>query len=370
MARKHIKALGRLVLAAGIAGGALVGGGLTVKPVQAQTSRLGSAPAATVSADKGWTPKQIPNYRDGMRDLITGLSDYGKGRAPRFLILTREGLGLTVKSERESQIEVLSQTSDPDHPVAGMIPTGSPFRRYVRSIDGVVMNDQYCVPTVDSSASLGFIKMLQSNGLKVLSVDHCADGKAAATAFSTAWRQGVLAQADQAPQGLARVPSGVPGGENSENISTLAEARNILFLDNNAGYTSKRDMLAALRNSNFDVVVMDVFFRDRDPLTPDDLRSLHLKKVGSRRLLLARLELSHASDTRYYWKKDWKVGSPAWLAAPILANPGSYDVNYWDPDWKALVGKAFAGIMDLGFDGVVLEGVDAYKPLEARTPLK
>lgn len=338
-------------------------------PADAQTAPTtkGDAPqpAPSITGD----PLKIPDYRGNLRDIITGLSDYGKGRNARFLIITREGLGLTVKDQREMRMEALLHPNpDPRFPVA-VTPIGSPHRRYVKAIDGVVMNDQYCVPTVDSTASAGFIRMLQDNGLVVLSVDHCDTNKMVTSALAEARKQGVLAHADTTPKGLDRVPFDPPAGENANNIDSLGDARNVLFLDGNAGYASKDDLVVALSLTNWDVIVLDAFHRDRTPLTPADVKILKQKKLGTRRLVISRMDIAHAKDTRYYWKKDWKIGDPEWIAGPVVAVPGEYDVKFWAPEWRAIIGKTFAALMDLGFDGVVIEGADAYKPLEARFPL-
>lgn len=85
---------------------------------------------------------------------------------------------------------------------------------------------------------------------------------------------------------------------------------------------------------------------------------------------MARMNIAYARDTDYYWKESWKVGDPDWLAMPILSTPGTFRVNYWAKGWQTILGKTFAGLLDLGFDGVVLEGVEVYKDLEKDSPVK
>jgi hypothetical protein len=53
------------------------------------------------------SPMQIPDYRGSLRTMIAELSGYAKGRNPDFLIITREGIGLTVKEKREADVERL-----------------------------------------------------------------------------------------------------------------------------------------------------------------------------------------------------------------------------------------------------------------------
>jgi len=49
--------------------------------------------------------------------------------------------------------------------------------------------------------------------------------------------------------------------------------------------------------------------------------------------------------------------------------PGSYVTDVDDPQWKELLGKYLAGIIDLGFDGVVLDDLDTYLWFEELMPL-
>lgn len=311
----------------------------------------------------------IPNFRDYYRDTVTALADYARGRKPNFIVLTREGLGLLLKSPREAKLEDILHpaVTDPSVPAVPRIPIGAQQRRFIRAIDGVVMDGQYCGKTV--SASDGYITMMRNAGLSVLSVDHCETAKAAGAAWLTARKQGILAHADAQKGPLGIVPAGTEFGENQLNITTLAEARNLLVVDDNAGYASKTDLLKALGGTNSDVLVIDAFHRDRTSLTPAEVHALKFKHLGARRLVLARLDISHASDTRWYWKEEWIPGQPDWLIAPVLDTPGTYEAAVWAPEWRAIIGRTMSGLMDLGFDGVVIEGIDTYQILEARTPL-
>ena len=80
------------------------------------------------------------------------------------------------------------------------------------------------------------------------------------------------------------------------------------------------------------------------------------------------MSVGFAEDERFYWERDWEVGTPTWIQG-LGERPGQYTVEYWNPAWKAIIGRYFAGIMDLGFDGVVLDGVEAYRRWEFMTPL-
>lgn len=312
-------------------------------------------------------PLPVPNYRKALRDTVIPLADYAEGRDPGFLLLSREGIGLLIKSEREAKLERLALEDLPEEARVPTTPVGTLHRRYARGLDGVIMDDQYCGPM--ATASDAFVDMLQDNGLNVLAVDHCASTEAAARAYRHARRDGIVLHVDTGDGPTERVPGWAPYGENADNVTTLADARNMLVLDSNSGYGSKDDYVGALRESNFDILVIDPFYRNTTALTAAEVRDLRFKKLGARRLVLARMNLTHAQDTRWYWKDSWDVGTPEWIFAPVPGMPGTYEVDYWRPDWREITGRTFAGLMELGFDGVVLEGMDIYKPLEKALPL-
>jgi hypothetical protein len=355
-ALRRLALLAALVAAAGAAGAAA--GVMAAGPAIAQPAM--EAP---------------PDYRDALRGIVSTLAQYAKGRDATFQVLTREGLGLVIKSERDAALERLTDPAAAEEARA-VAPTGYPVRRYVRHLDGVVMNDQYCVATKAArTASDAFIAMLQESGLTVLSVDHCPDSRSAIAGWTAARRQSVVAHVDTltgeaAMNGLQRVPGGRPPGENPDNITRLSQARNLLLLDGSSGYADKASLVLDLASTNYDILALSPFHRHGDPLTAAQVKALTYKALGARRLVLARIDVTQAWDTAYYWKDSWRLGDPAWLRAPDPRHPGAYDVDFWDGDWRAILGQTFAGIMDLGFDGVILEGVDAYGPLEAKEPLQ
>lgn len=305
-------------------------------------------------------PLQVPNFRDGLRETVQTLSTYGKGRSRSFIIVIREGLGLLIHSTWEARLQEATAEGQEG---ARLTPAGRLQRRFIQSIDGVVLDGQFCSDPV--TASPGYMDLIAESALVGVVVDHCGTVDAARDAYSAARKAGLLPHVDTGAGPLRRIPGGAPFGENPSPVTSLSQARNILVVDANDAYPTKQDWLQALRKTNHDVLVIDPFHRDREPLTNAEVASLKTKNLGSRRLVLARLHVSEAADTRWYWKRDWTPGEPVWLGDEVNGRPGVHTVQYWHPGWRALVGQAFAGIMDLGFDGVVLEGMEAYEPLEA-----
>lgn len=309
-------------------------------------------------------PIAVPDYREPLRELVMALSDYAKARAPNFLVLSREGIALAYKDERQVRMEELAR--DPKAPERVTEPEGTPNRRYVRVLDGIIMDDQWCGER--PTASPAFLDMLKGTGVNMLVVDHCGSTEAAGDAYKAARKAGVIPHVDSGTGPLDRVPKGV-WGENPDNVPSLSGARNLLLIDDTMRYGSKDAWVMALQDSNADILAIPSFWRDREPLTAAEVHSLKFKKLGARRLVLARMDATHGRDTAYYWKRSWKVGDPAWLMQPVLSKPGTFDVQYWDPAWREIVGRTFAGLVDLGYDGVVIEGLDVHKAREVAFPL-
>ena len=310
---------------------------------------------------------QIPNYRSFMRDIVMDLSTYARGRNPKFVVVTRPGFDLLTWSRREFDLEDVKHDRTAKLAPDAIVPVGAPMRRYIQSIDGVVLNGQFCAPL---RVPHDEIDAMQKQGVKMLAIDHCLNGDAAAAGIKNAISSNIVAHLDtDSDDVFAKIPQRRPSPENSANVETLNVAKNMLVMLDSRGYASKEEWLAALAATNYDVVVTDAFYKGNQALTAAEVRSLKFKQIGARRLVLARMNVGYAEDERYYWERDWKIGAPTWIKALGPERPGTYVVEFWNPAWKAIVGKYFAGIMDLGFDGVVLDGIEAYRRFEFMTPL-
>jgi len=310
---------------------------------------------------------QIPNYRDSMREIIEELALYAHGRDPKFIVTTRGGFDLLAWSRREFDLAEIKRDPLARIPGDAIMPIGMPMRRYIQQLDGFVLNGQFCAPLrVPRDDLQAMVKM----GLKALSIEHCRDIDTASAALRAAIQTSVVAHIDIDDSDIfAAVPRSRPAPENSGNVQVLGAARNMLVMLDTKGYESKEEWLAALQATNYDTLIVDAFYKGDQALTKNEVHSLKFKEMGARRLVLARMSTGYAEDERYYWKREWRIGEPSWIQALGQDRPGQYVVEYWNPAWKAIVGKYFAGIMDLGFDGVVLDGVEAYRRWEFMTPL-
>jgi len=86
---------------------------------------------------------------------------------------------------------------------------------------------------------------------------------------------------------------------------------------------------------------------------------------GGEKIVLCYMSIGQAEDYRFYWQREWYENPPTWLDEPDPDWAGDYWVRYWDPEWQAIIYGSSESyldrILDLGFDGVYLDRVDAFE---------
>ncbi len=391
-----------------------------------------AAPAAAQDRPPGWQPPPpilVPNFREQWREVVSELATYVKQRNPNAVVLMRGGAELLVKGEREVQWD---DVQDPDgRNYERRLPLGTVFREFIKPLDGLVLDGLYCGPyrfekplgetirerkaldaklaedrahgiqrppvatpmgpfSIDPAKELAraaeirrkaevaerqrrevyAIEAMRGFGRRILSVERCATPAEAEAARARAARDQILAFAKADDSRLDRLPPGHAPLENSDPVRSLTAARNWLVLLDAEHYGTRAEWVSALDGTNYDILVIDVTHRGDDPLTKADVATLHYKALGAPRLVLADIPIGRAFDTRWYWRKGWTAGNPAFLYAPDRTQPGAYIADLANPKWKELLGKYVAGAMDLGFDGVVFDDLDTYLWFENLMPLE
>ena len=371
--------------------------------------------------------ERIPNFRDQTRDVIQELALYAKKRNPNFQVVMRGGAELLVKGEIEVEWEDIR---DPDGTnFIKRLPLRSTFRQLVKTLDGMVVDGLYCglnkfdkplaevikdrreldaqldrerkqgihrAPTpiqmgpfsndpaeeLRKSAEIRQMQMraemqrrqtyaldvMRMEGRNLLSVDFCPDKAATEAAFRAGARDKITPFAKSGSDKLDETPRTHPAFENAGEVLTIATARNWLPVLRSDKFGTKGLFIDAIANTNYDVVVVDVAHRGTDLLVKADIAKLKYKKLGPRRLVLAVMPIGRAYDWRWYWMKDWDVGNPAFLFAHD-EDPGVFVVDTGSGEWRGVLGKYLAGIMDLGFDGVMFDDVGTYMWFEELMPL-
>lgn len=125
-----------------------------------------------------------------------------------------------------------------------------------------------------------------------------------------------------------------------------------------------------LARSGYDMLVVEPTFniKGNDKFDATAMvKSLHDGKSG--RIVLAYLNIGEAESNRSYWHDNWQAPSagtparPGFLLGQDPDDATSFQVLYWRPGWRKLLtgDKGIVDkIMDAGFDGVYLDGIDAY----------
>lgn len=299
---------------------------------------------------------QTRNYREDMRQFVIGIADYARSIDTDFIIIPQNGQDLCV---------------------TGGAADGALATEYIAHIDGQGReelyygfdnNDDQPTPSPETTHWKAYLDRLNDAGVKVLVTDYCSSPTNVDNSYAWNNASNFLSFAANA-RDLNTIPTIPlePWQVNSNNIVSLQEAKNFLYLINPDQYTTKTALLEALAATNYDVIIMDAFF-DEWAYTPAELELIRTKANGGQRLLIAYMSIGEAEDYRNYWDATWSVSPPDWLLASNPDWPGNYKVNYWDPAWQAIIcGNSTSythQLLTSGFDGAYLDLIDAFEYFE------
>lgn len=323
-------------------------------------------------------PKFIVNYRKAMRKNIISLANFANAENKSFQIIVHDGEELMHKSLWEYHLDGYNEArkngidaSDPSflaklkshaperEPIAG---TQSSV--YTKKLSGIVVNNRFC-------GNRKISRHITDAKLKVISIDNCKTENAYDEALMNAVGLDNLLYAFIKPENAFKKIKKQPIiNENARNIFDIQEAANITFLIDDSLYDDRETFLEDIRNSNYDVVIINPFFQHKKAFSKEDIESLKFKKNGAKRLIFAKMNISEASSNDYYWQKSWQIGKPNWLSRASFVDQNAIITQYWEDDWKKVMGHYFKGIVDSGFDGAFLTGLENHDYFEKQTPLE
>ena len=373
-------------------------------------------------------PESVPNYREEWRQIIMELAKYAKGRNPKFVILLRDGQELLVKGQREVDWDKVRDPTNVNFDKR--LPLGAPFRTFLRSIDGVVFDQLYCgdagvdkpmddmirarkdeddrilrdrlagIEEPGPSIELGpysadpKVEMARSQDLQhradiaerrarlmrglavlkgerktILSIENCPSQAMADNAWKWGVRDHVATFAAVNDAALDQLPKGHPLHENAQPVDNASKIQSWLPMASGIHYGGKDEWVSALMLTSYDAIMIDVAWRATELITKADVAKLKYKNLGAPRMILAEMPMGRAYDWRWYWNKDWVAGNPAFLFAVDQRCPGVFVTDPLSPQWKEILGKYLAGIVDLGFDGIIMDDLDTYLWFEDIMPL-
>ena len=155
--------------------------------------------------------------------------------------------------------------------------------------------------------------------------------------------------------------------ENPNNIATLSDVQNFIFLDQPID-----NMVTQLQNLTHDLIIMTPFSSYPinslgDIYSSSDIISLQTKPNGTlgteKRLVYAYLDIGLAIKSSYYWDISWVDANsyPDWIIDGYDSSITDYIIKYWSVDWKTILYAMVDAISENGYDGIVLGGTHHYK---------
>ncbi|MEE9192555.1 MAG: endo alpha-1,4 polygalactosaminidase [Candidatus Aerophobetes bacterium] len=311
--------------------------------------------SARSDCSTGHEPATERNYRQDMRDFVQGISTYTKRIKPNFIIIPQNGHEL-LRADGEE--------------------TGTPATAYLDAIDGVGREDLFygyddddvATPALERDYMVSFLDIAEKGAVEVLVTDYCSTRVFVDDAYyQNAARGNISFAADH--RELDNIPDYPenPYNVNASNVTSLAGAKNFLYLINSGSFSNEDTFLDAVRETDYDIIIIDLFYEDT-ALSASKVASLKIKANEGFRLIIAYMSIGEAEDYRYYWQTEWERDPPSWLAEENPEWPGNYKVQYWNKGWQNIIyGKDdsyLKKILDVGFDGVYLDIVDAFEYFE------
>jgi cysteinyl-tRNA synthetase len=277
-----------------------------------------------------------------MQDFVIELSTYAKSIDSDFLIIPQNGEALCY------------QNANPE----------SDFRTdYLAAIDGIGVEEIFY--NGDLSIDTYRLNMLQElvGSKKILVSEYLNDNNFIADAQQRATDEGFICFPRSKDNYNYELIPANPFQENADNITTLSMAKNYLYLISNSQFTSKQNMLNAISATNYDLILIDLFYEE-DPFTATEINQLKTKANGGQRLVIAYMSVGSAENYRYYWQENWRLHKPDWLKKKYDGYKDEIWVEYWNSEWKNIIfgndESYLKKILNASFDGVYLDNVEAY----------
>lgn len=292
------------------------------------------------------------DYKMEMRNFVEEISQYLKGKNSDFIVI-----GQNTESVLNENVE---QT-----------------KKYLNSIDGLGREDLFYgyekedleTPNNVTNIFINNIQKFKDNNKVVLGIDYCSSEEKIENSYRLNSENGYISFAADTRE-LNSIPyyPQKPINENSNNILKLGDIKNFLYIINDEKYNNKEEFINDLKNTNYDLIIMDCFFYGEYAYTKEEIESLKYKKNGGKRLVISYMSIGEAEDYRYYWNNTWNSRNLSFLLRENSEWDGNYIVKYWDDAWKSIIygnDNSYCNkILTSGFDGVYLDIIDGYENFE------
>ena len=302
-----------------------------------------------------------------MRNLVRDISKYARRFNRNFGIITQGGLDVL---EKEDPVDTT---------------LNSPAKTYMKSIDGISILGLNFHPPLKAKSKiitdkktkkklLRLANLGKKRGLKIFVTDFAENIKTAQKSYNLNLANGFVpftansVGTDYNFNAITNILSR-PINENSKNVTGLKTVQNFLYLTDSSKFDRQQDFVIAISDTNYDVIIVDVFHKGRTPYSKAAVQGMKFKKLGARRLVFAYMNIGEAENYRYYWRDTWREGEPSFISESIPENPDKHYVEYWQAGWRRIItgntNSYIYGIIKQGFDGVILGGLDSFKFFES-----
>ena len=295
-------------------------------------------------------------FKQKMREFVIGISQYSKATNPNFLIIPQNG------------IELVSSN--------GNI-TGQPHSAYLNAIDANGQedlfygydNDDQATSATNNSYLKGLLNISKNSGNTILVTDYCSTPSKMTNSYLENKNQGYISFAANQRElnNIPNFPSPIHQ-ENNSVITNLAQVKNFLYLINPTNYTTKSAFITAVASTNYDLLIMDMYFKDGSAFTSAEINQLKNKANGGKRLIISYMSIGEAENYRYYWQLGWNTNKPSWLDTENPNWAGNFKVKYWNTEWQNIIygndNSYLKKILNANFDGVYLDIIDAFEYYE------
>jgi len=292
-------------------------------------------------------------FKQKMRDFVIDISQYAKAINPNFNIIPQNG------------IELVSSNGDN---------SGAPHAAYLNAIDANGQEDLWYGYDNDDQATPSDVRIYLNDlleisknaGNTILVTDYCSTTSNMEDAYFLNNNAGYVSFA--ATQRELNIIPTFPKPIQEENnavVTSLSQVKNFLYLINPADFPAKTDFINAVKATNYDLLIMDLFFSDGTAFNESEVAQLKNKANGGKRLVISYMSIGEVENYRYYWQASWNTTKPSWMDAENLDWPGNFKVKYWDPEWQRIIfgndQSYLKKIVNAGFDGVYLDIIDAFE---------
>lgn len=302
------------------------------------------------------------DYRAEMRAFVQKINERAEQMRPGFLVVPQNGEALLTIDGK---------------------PNGTPATGFINAVDGFGReelfygyNNQDDVLTPEGEERTAWLDMCvlgNSLGKKILVTDYCSTPSKMDDSYTRNQALGFISMAADSRE-LDKIPGHPATPFNVNNAFTNGlNGRNFLYLIAPEKFAGKEAYLDALAQTNYDILIIDLFFTGGDEpqmLTSSDLLSLRNKPGGGTRTILCYMSIGQAESYRYYWQYGWNAHPPAFIDIEDPSWLDNYYVHYWDASWQEIIcgeeNSYLRRVADAGFDGVYLDLVNAYEFYEQR----